>query len=138
MLDSALVRRELKRLLGPHGIIRLRFRRKRPPISGNLRSEGPLGQNSLSRSFATSDVWKSGLDGRLGPLAYPNGLPETDYNCENVRVVEEAGYQFAFTTVPRVCKSWQTMAGDASFLGAGGCFNRGTGASLGLPRESGL
>jgi peptidoglycan/xylan/chitin deacetylase (PgdA/CDA1 family) len=33
-------------------------------------------------------------------FAYPNGLPETNYNRESVRVVEQAGYQFAFTTVP--------------------------------------
>lgn len=33
-------------------------------------------------------------------FAYPNGVPETDYNRESVRVVEEAGYEFAFTTVP--------------------------------------
>lgn len=46
MLDSASVRRELKRLLGPHWTTKLRcvFRGKRLPIWGNLRSESPFSE----------------------------------------------------------------------------------------------
>jgi peptidoglycan/xylan/chitin deacetylase (PgdA/CDA1 family) len=43
-------------------------------------------------------------------FAYPNGLPQYDYNSDSIEVVKAAGYEFAFTTI-------QSFAvGDQQFL----------------------
>ena len=41
-------------------------------------------------------------------FAYPNGKPEADYTARNVRMVEEVGYEAAFTT------SWGSIGAESS------------------------
>lgn len=38
-------------------------------------------------------------------FAYPNGLPENDYDSNSVEVVKAAGYEFAFTTVQKFART---------------------------------
>ena len=38
-------------------------------------------------------------------FAYPNGLPEKDYNRDSIEIVRAAGYEFAFTTVQKFAKT---------------------------------
>ena len=42
---------------------------------------------------------------KVRAFAYPNGLPEEDYNGDSISVVREAGYEFAFTTVQAYAKA---------------------------------
>jgi peptidoglycan/xylan/chitin deacetylase (PgdA/CDA1 family) len=49
-------------------------------------------------------------------FAYPNGLPQSDYDSDSIEVVKAAGYEFAFTTVQHFATGDQQLLEVPRFL----------------------
>ena len=82
-------------------------------IGGHTVSHARLAKASRNEQFHEVLRNKRSLEEWIGrtvrSFAYPNGLPEKDYNSDSVSVVKEAGYEFAFTTAQGYAKAEQQL-----------------------------
>jgi peptidoglycan/xylan/chitin deacetylase (PgdA/CDA1 family) len=82
-------------------------------IGGHSASHARLARASRHEQFGEVLRNRRSLEEWIGrevrAFAYPNGLPEKDYNGDSISVVKDAGYELAFTTVQAYAKDVQQL-----------------------------
>jgi peptidoglycan/xylan/chitin deacetylase (PgdA/CDA1 family) len=82
-------------------------------IGGHTASHARLAKANRNEQFQEVLRNKRSLEEWIGrtvrAFAYPNGLPEKDYNSDSVSVVKDAGYELAFTTAQGYAKADQQL-----------------------------